>query len=96
MVTQTDDAQGDISDSTVTKTFSEDTSDPDVDKTQTGAVSESTFPDTGETHLQLIMQLKRAETRDNLWTQILVHSRRDLKVKQVHLTIILTVTKVTI
>ena len=39
MVTQTDDAQGDASDSTVTKTFPEDTSDLDVDKTQTGAVS---------------------------------------------------------
>ena len=31
MVMQTDDAQGDISDSTVTKTFPEDTSDLDVD-----------------------------------------------------------------
>ena len=49
MVMQTEEAQGDASDSTVTKTFPEDTSDLDVDKTQTGAVSESTFPDTGET-----------------------------------------------
>ena len=40
LVTQTDDTQGDASDSTVTKTFPEDTSDLDVDKTQTGAVSE--------------------------------------------------------
>ena len=39
MVTQTDDAQADASDSTLTKTFPEDTSDLDVDKTQTGAVS---------------------------------------------------------
>ena len=49
MVMQTEDAQGDTSDLTVTKTFPEDTSDLDVDKTQTGAVSESTIPDTGET-----------------------------------------------
>ena len=40
MVMQPDDAQGDISDTTVTKTFPEDTGDLDVDKTQTGAVSE--------------------------------------------------------
>ena len=96
MVMQTEEAQGDASDSIVTKTFPEDTSDLDVDKTQTGAVSESTFQILVKHHLQLSMQLKRAETRDNMWTQVLVHSRRDLKVKQVYLTIILMITKVTI
>ena len=85
MVTQTDNAQGDAFDSTVTKTFPEDTSDPDVDQTQTGAVSESTFPDTGETPPSIDYATQEGRNKRQL-TQVIVHSRRDLKVK-LHLTI---------
>ena len=49
MAMQTEDAQGDASDLTVTKTFPEDTSKLDIDKTQTEAVSERTILVTGKT-----------------------------------------------
>ena len=70
MVTQTYDAHGDASDSTVTKTFPEDTSNLDVDKTQTGAVSE------------MVMQTEEAQgdASDSIVTKTFPEDTSDLDV----------------